>query len=60
MLINFRAEVECSKLIKECAELLNTKAAFQIRYLTMLTELIGRGAQGDVIMIKTRPDDLNE
>lgn len=34
-----QAEVETAKLMKESSELLNTKAAMQIRYLEMLQEM---------------------
>lgn len=35
--------VETAKLMKESSEMLNTKAAMQIRYLEMLQELSNQG-----------------
>ena len=38
-IINSKADVESANLLKEAAELLDTKAAMQIRYLEMVQEL---------------------
>lgn len=38
-IINSKADVESAGLLKEAASLLDTKAAMQIRYLEMVTEL---------------------
>lgn len=36
-IINSKADVESASLLKEAADLLDTKAAMQIRYLEMVT-----------------------
>lgn len=38
-IINSKADVESASLLKEAADLLDTKAAMQIRYLEMVQEL---------------------
>lgn len=42
-IITAEAGVETAKLMKESSELLNTKAAMQIRYLEMLQEVSNQG-----------------
>lgn len=42
-IINSQADVESASLMKQSAELLDTKTAMQIRYLEMVEELGKRG-----------------
>jgi hypothetical protein len=43
LLINFRAEVECGRLIKEVSEIINNKASYQLRYLNMVQNILLNG-----------------
>jgi hypothetical protein len=59
MIINFKAEVECGKLIKEIADIINNQASFQIRYLNMIEAIIANG-QENVIFMKTSMDKATD
>ncbi len=52
-IINYTAQVQVGKLIKEMSEILSTKAAFQIRYLDAIGQII-QNNNNTVIMIKTQ------
>lgn len=57
-IINYQAQVEVGKLIKEVAQILATKTAFQIRYLDTIGAIINRNPNS-VIMIKTSIEDTS-
>lgn len=40
MLVDFQADVEVGMLIKEMAEIMSTRSAFQIRYLKAIEHII--------------------
>lgn len=44
MLIDFRADVETGKLIKEISRIIDSKASFQIRYLKTVENIINNGS----------------
>jgi hypothetical protein len=52
MIINYKAEVQCAALYKEISNIINTKAAFQIRFLNMVETITNNGQQ-NVIFLKT-------
>jgi hypothetical protein len=54
-IINYKAQVEIGKLIKETSEILSTKAAFQIRYLDTIETILTRN-QNSVMMLRTDID----
>lgn len=56
LLINFRGQVSCAALYREVGQLLDTKAAFQIRYLNMIEQIIASN-QDNVLIIKTELED---
>jgi regulator of protease activity HflC (stomatin/prohibitin superfamily) len=58
-IINFKAEVECSKLIKEVSMIINNEASFQMRYLNAVSEIINNG-NNNTIIIKTSLEDKPE
>jgi erythrocyte band 7 integral membrane protein len=41
-IISAQADVESAKMLKEAAEILDSKAAMQIRYLEMITEVANK------------------
>jgi hypothetical protein len=45
MIIGFKAEVECGKLIKEISEIIDNSAAYQIRYLNMVESILSNSTQ---------------
>lgn len=58
-IINYQAQVEIGKLIKEVSEILSTKAAFQIRYLDTIGTIINRNPN-TVIMLRTSLQEGSE
>lgn len=55
-IINYQCQVEVGKLIKEMAQILSSKTAFQIRYLDVIGSIIDRNPNS-VMMIKTNYDE---
>jgi hypothetical protein len=52
MMIDFQADVETGRLIKEMSEISNSPAFFQIRYLKAVEKIINNGAE-NVVFLKT-------
>lgn len=55
MLIDFQADVEVGKLIKEMAEIMDTSSAFQIRYLKAIEHIIENGSE-NIVVLRANPN----
>lgn len=56
MLIDFQADVEVGMLIKEMAEIMSTRSAFQIRYLKAIEHIIENGSE-NIVILKANPNE---
>jgi len=60
MLINYRGQVSCAALYKEISQIIDTKAAYQIRFLNMVEQVLSRGTE-NVVFLRTRlPEKVGE
>ena len=63
MLINYRGQVSCAALYKEISEIIDTKAAYQIRFLNMVEQILSNGSENVVFMstqLKDKVDRIDQ
>lgn len=57
--ITSKAEVEAAKLMRDAADILNTPAAIQIRYLETLQSMSRNGSGPKTVFVSLPPNEIN-
>ncbi len=59
MLINCRGQVSCAALYKEISQIIDTQAAYQIRFLNTVEQILSNGSE-NVVILRTHLQDKKE